>query len=77
MVDAAPDRVTRYYQGHVFGPVQPLDRTVPVETLYGQVPINFPDGFYLRNGPNPINVRGNVWYHIFDVSSENLCLMII
>ncbi|KAK7351488.1 hypothetical protein VNO77_10991 [Canavalia gladiata] len=37
-----------------FAPVEELDEPIVVTTIEGQIPDNFPEGVYIRNGPNPL-----------------------
>uniref|UniRef100_J3MBI8 Uncharacterized protein n=1 Tax=Oryza brachyantha TaxID=4533 RepID=J3MBI8_ORYBR len=38
-----------------FGPVDEIGDEVLIDSLDGEVPADFPEGVYIRNGPNPLN----------------------
>ncbi|XP_077232111.1 carotenoid 9,10(9',10')-cleavage dioxygenase 1-like [Tasmannia lanceolata] len=37
-----------------FGPVEEIGEAVTVKCIEGEIPIDFPEGVYIRNGPNPL-----------------------
>ncbi|MCO5604575.1 hypothetical protein L7F22_058743 [Adiantum nelumboides] len=56
-----------------FGPVNEIGPRVPLKIIDGAVPIDFPTGVYIRNGPNPqfggkvkISPFGELNYHWFE-----------
>ncbi|KAF8400858.1 hypothetical protein HHK36_014161 [Tetracentron sinense] len=37
-----------------FAPVEEIGEAVQVASIEGKIPVDFPDGIYIRNGPNPL-----------------------
>ncbi|XP_004501163.1 zeaxanthin 7,8(7',8')-cleavage dioxygenase, chromoplastic-like isoform X2 [Cicer arietinum] len=37
-----------------FGPVEELGEAIAVSSIHGHIPSDFPEGVYIRNGPNPL-----------------------
>ncbi|XP_058075665.1 carotenoid 9,10(9',10')-cleavage dioxygenase 1-like [Magnolia sinica] len=37
-----------------FAPVEEIGRAVQISSIEGDIPIDFPEGIYIRNGPNPL-----------------------
>lgn len=68
-IDPPTPEITRFYDSEAFKPVKELSEPILVAGDGKSIlPADFPNGHYLRNGPNPVFAIGNkLWYHIFDV----------
>ncbi|XP_077252487.1 carotenoid 9,10(9',10')-cleavage dioxygenase 1-like [Tasmannia lanceolata] len=53
-----------------FGPVEEIGEAVKVNCIEGEIPIDFPEGVYIRNGPNPLFGALNSTVSMFGRSSE-------
>ncbi|GKV44875.1 hypothetical protein SLEP1_g52016 [Rubroshorea leprosula] len=54
-----------------FAPVDELEEAVVVTNIEGEIPNDFPEGVYIRNGPNPLHGGLPVTKSIFGRSSYN------
>ncbi|CAD6337583.1 unnamed protein product [Miscanthus lutarioriparius] len=52
-----------------FRPVNEIDEAVLLNNLDGEVPGDFPEGVYIRNGPNPLNPTQTIADSIFGSTS--------
>jgi len=52
-----------------FRPVNEMDEAVLLNNLDGEVPADFPEGVYIRNGPNPLNPTQTIADSIFGSTS--------
>ncbi|KAG0512946.1 hypothetical protein BDA96_10G058800 [Sorghum bicolor] len=52
-----------------FRPVNEMDEAVLLNNLDGEVPGDFPEGVYIRNGPNPLNPTQTIADSIFGSTS--------
>lgn len=52
-----------------FGPVNEIGDEVFIDDLNGEVPKDFPEGVYIRNGPNPLNASQTAAESIFGPTS--------
>ncbi|XP_052157761.1 carotenoid 9,10(9',10')-cleavage dioxygenase 1-like [Oryza glaberrima] len=52
-----------------FGPVNEIGDEVFIDNLNGEVPKDFPEGVYIRNGPNPLNASQTAAESIFGPTS--------
>ncbi|CAK9144524.1 unnamed protein product [Ilex paraguariensis] len=60
LLDAFVDRVFEFVDQPLlpsqsnFAPVEEIDEAVLVSSVEGSIPYDFPEGIYIRNGPNPL-----------------------